>query len=60
MALVDGGDLVIRAINRTVINLESQLLNNYVIRNSVFTKRTPRFSQNAASFTQKEASPWPW
>jgi len=33
---------------------ELQLSNNLVIRNSVFTKRTPRFSQSAPRFTQKE------
>ena len=59
MALVDGGDLVVRAIKAGTCRLrelESQLSNNIVIQNSVFTKRTPRFSQRAARFTQKEAS----
>ena len=39
---------------------EVQLSNNFVIRNSVFTKRTPRFSQSAPRFTQKEAFLWLW
>ena len=39
---------------------EAQLSNNFVIRNSVFTKRTPRFSQSAHRFTQKEAFLWLW
>jgi len=62
MALADGGDLVVARSRKpsTWETPELQLLNNYVITNSVFTKRNPRFEQRTARFTQKEAPSWPW
>jgi len=69
MALIGAGDLAVPAtvqikdLNQAHLplasrTLESQLSNKFVIRNSVFPKRTPRFSQSAPRFTQKEAFVW--
>lgn len=76
MALVDGGNLVIRAITqrgvdtirgalaaRTIANSENRRisnLENIVILTAFFTKRTPSFAQQTHRFAQKEAHSWPW
>ena len=76
MALVDGGDLFVRAIIQEGVDTigahsppgpvpiartaEFRISKNIVILNSVFTKRTPRFAQRTHRFAQKEAHSWPW